>query len=229
MKSNIKIRVGIIEDHILTLEGYKSILKKDGRIDLVAVGNYGSDLFRILENNEIDIILLDVGLKKNHDNEEPFITTKAVEEALKIYPSLSVIIISLYMHGALISLFKKIGVRGYIFKEDKKSYHQLGDIISDVMKGKTYFPDIVTKKIKEQKDLLHLSKRETEILFIYVNFPSMSSREISEKLEIAHQTVRNIVSKAYKKLGVTSRIQAIHKLREIGFFQQEPPVNLHIF
>ena len=229
MNNNFKIKVAIIEDHILTVEGYKSILSKDGRLELCAVGNYGNDMFRILKETEIDVILLDVGLKKDRDDDGAFITTKAVKEILEYYPKLSIIIISLHMHGALISLFKKLGVKGYIFKEDRESYQRLGDIINDVKKGKTYFPEIVERKIEEQKDLLHLSKRETEILFVYVNYPAMSSRELSEKLKIAHQTVRNTVSKAYKKLGVSSRIQAIHKLREIGFFQQEPPIDLNFY
>ncbi len=229
MNNNSKIKVAIIEDHILTVEGYKSILSKDGRVDLCAVGNYGNDMFRILKDTEIDVLLLDVGLRKDHENNDAFITTKAVKEILEVNPNLSIIIISLHMHGALISLFKRLGVKGYIFKEDQESYHRLGDIINDVKKGKTYFPKIVEKKIEEQKDLLNLSKREIEILFVYVNYPAMSSRELSEKLNIAHQTVRNTVSKAYKKLGVSSRIQAIHKLREIGFFQGEPPIDLNLY
>ena len=224
-----KTKVAIIEDHILTVEGYKSILSRDGRIEIVKIGNYGNDIFKILEQNDIDILLLDVGLKKDSKDDAPFITTKAVKEVLEIYPDLSIIIISLHMHGALISLFKKIGVKGYIFKEDQESYKKLGDIIFNVRLGKTYFPEIVEKKMGENKDLLKLSKRETEILFIYVNYPAMSSIKLSEKLNIAHQTVRNTVSKAYKKLGVSNRIQAIHKLNEIGFFHQEPPIDLDFY
>ena len=229
MKNNSKIKIAIIEDHILTVEGYRSILSRDGRLELCAVGNYGNNLFSILKEFPIEVLLLDVGLKKDEDDDGAFITTKAVKEALELYPNLAIIIISLHMHGALISLFKKLGVMGYIFKEDQDSYHKLGDIICDVRNGKTYFPELVEKKINEQKDLLNLSKRETEILFVYVNYPAMSSKELSEKLNIAHQTVRNTVSKAYKKLGVSSRIQAIHKLKEIGFFRQEPPIDLNFF
>jgi len=186
-------------------------------------------MFSILESEEIDVLLLDVGLKKDEEDDDAFITTRAVKEVLEKYPNLSIIIISLHMHGALISLFKKFGVKGYIFKEDQDSYHKLGDIICDVQAGKTYFPELVEKKINEHKDLLRLSKRETEVSFVYVNYPAMSSRELSKKLNIADQTLRNIVSRAYKKLGVSSRIQAIHKLKEIGFFQQEPPIDLNLY
>jgi DNA-binding NarL/FixJ family response regulator len=227
MKNNSKTKVAIIEDHILTMEGYKSILSRDGRIEIKEVGNYGNDLFAILKRNTIDVLLLDVGLKKDAIDNSPFITTKAVKEILKKYPELAIIIITLHSHGTLISLFKKLGVKGYIFKDDQDSYHKLGDIICDVQNGKTYFPELVERKMDEQKNLLKLSKRESEILFIYVNYPDMSSKTLSEKLNIADQTVRNTVSRAYKKLGVSSRIQAIHKLNEIGFFQQEPPINLN--
>jgi two-component system response regulator DegU len=229
MKNISKTKVAIIEDHILTMEGYKSILSRDGRIEICCTGNFGNDMFSILESEEIDVLLLDVGLKKDEKDDGAFITTRAVKEVLEKYPNLSIIIISLHMHGALISLFKKLGVKGYIFKEDQDSYHKLGDIICDVQAGKTYFPELVENKINEHKDLLKLSKRETEVLFVYVNYPAMSSRELSEKLNIADQTVRNIVSRAYKKLGVSSRIQAIHKLKEIGFFQQEPPIDLDLY
>jgi len=57
-----------------------------------------------------------------------------------------------------------------------------------------------------------LSRREAEALDLLAQ--GLSDKEIAEKQSIAVQTVKNHLVKAYRKLGVRNRSQALLKYRE---------------
>jgi len=59
--------------------------------------------------------------------------------------------------------------------------------------------------VKPGGGLLQLTNRETQLVGLLAE--GMSTREISQKLEITEHTVRNYVSNIYDKLGVSSRVE----------------------
>ncbi|MRR31825.1 response regulator transcription factor, partial [bacterium] len=59
-----------------------------------------------------------------------------------------------------------------------------------------------------------LSERELEVLRMLET--SMDSNEIAGKLFIAVSTVRTHIKKIYAKLGVSRRMEAIQRARELG-------------
>ncbi|HEX7707662.1 MAG TPA: LuxR C-terminal-related transcriptional regulator [Thermoanaerobaculia bacterium] len=61
---------------------------------------------------------------------------------------------------------------------------------------------------------LGLTRREHEILGLIA--AGMSNREIAEKLFVSENTVKTHSSRLFDKLGVSRRVQAVQKGRELG-------------
>ncbi|MFU8832952.1 MAG: helix-turn-helix domain-containing protein, partial [Wenzhouxiangella sp.] len=65
---------------------------------------------------------------------------------------------------------------------------------------------------KEQVDFTTLTRREQQILKVLAQ--GLSNAGIAEKLYISEKTVRNHLSKIYRKLGVSSRTQTMALIRD---------------
>jgi LuxR family maltose regulon positive regulatory protein len=63
-------------------------------------------------------------------------------------------------------------------------------------------------------DGTELTKRESEILHLLTT--RLSQREIGRRLFVSHNTVHSHIRSIYRKLGVSSRIDAIERAREQG-------------
>jgi len=61
---------------------------------------------------------------------------------------------------------------------------------------------------------LGISKREFEVLELIAN--GLSTREISEKLFISHNTVKTHTSNLFQKLNAKRRTQAVRKAKSLG-------------
>ena len=64
-----------------------------------------------------------------------------------------------------------------------------------------------------------LSERELQVLQLMVE--GASNQQIAQKLVIVVDTVKRHVSHIYAKLGVSNRVQAIRRARELGLLDEE--------
>ncbi|WP_157429797.1 response regulator transcription factor [Actinomadura oligospora] len=70
------------------------------------------------------------------------------------------------------------------------------------------------RKLRPVTDPGALTEREAEILRLVA--AGMNNRHIAERLFVAEATVKRHLTNAYTKLGVTSRVQAVQKMRGSG-------------
>lgn len=85
--------------------------------------------------------------------------------------------------------------------------------LEDLIKGACGYQDILEKAMNKEKALIPFTKREKEVLDYIVK--GNTNREIGEQLFIAEVTVRKNVTAIYRKLGVSSRVEAVKKVIEI--------------
>jgi DNA-binding NarL/FixJ family response regulator len=131
------------------------------------------------------------------------------------YPNASIIMLTVFDDDE--NIFKAItaGADGYILK--KTSPIRILQAIEDVVQGGSPMsPSVATQVLNLFKSFppvkLHvdvLSSREKEILSLIVD--GLSNDEISLKLFISLQTVRNHIRHIYEKLHVHSKAQAVAK------------------
>lgn len=206
--SDKKITVMIVDDHSLMREGLKQILELEENIEVIDLISNGEDAIKYSQLHKPDVILLDINMPKMNGLD--------VLRRLKDI-GIDSKIIMLTIHDDREYLYEtiKIGANGYVLKDSDSD--TLITAIKDVHKGSSYIQpslsELLVKDInslegrsKEAACIESLTKREYEVLTLIAE--GMNNREIAEKLFISEKTVKNHVSKIFKKINVTDRVQA---------------------
>ncbi len=197
------IRVAIVDDHTMFVDGIESILKNEPNIKVVDRCFDGQSVFKMLEKSDIDVILLDINL--------PDINGLEVAKRLnKSHPQVKILALSMYNEESIVTEILKNGALGYILKNTGRS--ELVQAIESVAQGKTYFSKDVTETImgklmkkpvakKSNTFLLpKISRREKEVLALIVK--EYTTQEIADQLFISLKTVETHRSSLISKLNV---------------------------
>lgn len=210
------IKVMIVDDHQLMIEGLKPLLEDELGIGLVAGANSMEEALKVLESQEIDVILMDVNMP----------TVSGIEATIGIkerYPNTKVIALTMHEDIAVITKMIKAGASGYILKrtnmieviEAIRIVHNNGRYISkniqNILMDNLMDPTEVLFEEELQKPVL--SDREQEVLHLMAK--EYKNEEIGEKLFISERTVeahrRNIFIKTKTKSIIGLMKYAIKK------------------
>ena len=199
----MKIRVAIIDDHQLIIDGIKSILSDEIDIDIVIEANDGIEFLRKMKGQEVDVVLSDVRMPKM----DGFTLIKTLREQNSAIP---VLILSMFDQPTDIREFITAGARGFIPKNIARD--ELIKAIRSLYIGQTYFPkkyesSVSDKEQDDQNNQIILSKREKEILRLIAK--GRSSLEISQELFISKYTVDTHRKNIHKKLNITGHTSMV--------------------
>lgn len=199
-----KIRVLIVDDHQLMIEGLKSLLEDEEDVAFVSGANSLEETLKFLENNSIDVIFMDVNMPDVSGIE----ATKKVKE---LYPETKIIALTMHDDISIITKMIKAGASGYVLKrtnmneviEALKTVHKNGKYLSmntqNIIMDNLMSPDDLMEQKEEKKPVL--SSRELEVLKLIAK--EYSNEQIGETLFISERTVeahrRNIFMKTQTK------------------------------
>jgi two-component system nitrate/nitrite response regulator NarL len=215
-----KIRVAILDDHPAVIDGYTFRLQSDPGIQVVGSASLGEDLETLVINTYPDVLILDVKVPISHENINPYPILNTIPSLIDHYPGLSILVISMHSQRTLIRAILDAGASGYILKDDWNAMRDLASIVRTVMGGSIYLNQTLYHELlKRPTGLLvdnKLSPRQLEVLSLCAAYPDASTFELSQKMAVAHSTVRNLLSGAYLKLDVRNRTAAVVKARQKG-------------
>jgi len=213
---SVRVRVAIIEDHQSIIDGYIYRLGMSPDIQIVGTSLFGNELEPMLAQHQVDVLLMDLSVPTSPENHNIFPIRHELSKILLQYPELKVIVISVFDQQALVRALIEMGVHGYIVKDDRNSIKNLAGIVRIVAVGGIYFSaDLhAYTSLKEQEQLL--TPRQIEVLSLCVAYPDLPSSVLAQKLEIASSTFRNLLSDAYRRLGVRTRNSAVARVQEMG-------------
>jgi len=199
------IKVFIVEDHEMYVEGLALLLKKQQDIDVAGTASNGATLLEKLPELEVDILLLDVHLPDI--NEEDLL-----KKIRAIKPSQKIIYLTLMRGTRYIHKLVRHNIQGYILKS--APFEELLGSIQEVYKGGTYFSkeiDILSENdfrstltLEEKKVTEILSKREVEILVLICK--EFSNAAIAERLFLSISTIETHRKNIIAKLGVNNTV-----------------------
>lgn len=201
----MKIKVMLVDDHILMREGIRQLLEFDGMIEVIEEASDGEECLEKLKKVLPDILLLDINMPKKNGIE-------VLEEIRK--NNINVKVLMLTVHNEVEYLIKAIdiGADGYIMKDADSA--DLKKAIRLILEGENYIQPslipslnnrLVARDIDKEK-LDSLTKRELEVLIQVAN--GMFNKEIAIALDISERTVKNHISNIFKKIEVSDRTQA---------------------
>lgn len=215
------IKILIADDHQLVIDGLKALLKDVPHFICSAEANNGQQILNIVRNQDIDIILTDIDMPVLNGID-------VVEQLSKTHPHIGIIALTMHNEKSVIEKMIDAGAKGYILKNIYQS--ELIDAINKVASRESYFSSEIALKLLDKKatkivslsetnaqnDAL-LTKRETEIIKLIAN--GLSSRQISEVLNISYRTADTHRTNLMKKLGANSIAGIVRYAIQNGIIQ----------
>ncbi len=199
-----KIKVLIVDDHLLVRSGIKSLLQDIEEINVVDEAENGSQAIEKAVELNPDVILMDISM--------PDISgLDATAEIKKRSLPVKVLILTMYENEEYIYSALKLGAHGILHKNISKE--ELILAIKTVASGKRYFGlsisqiviENLIKKFDESIDSkgeIEFTKREKEVLHLIAE--GYSNHEIAAKLGISTRTVDSHKTNLMQKLNIKS-------------------------
>ena len=201
------IKVTIIEDHPDFREGLAFLLNATEGFECIDVFGSAEEAVQNI-SEQTEVVLQDIGL--------PGISgIESVALLKKKLPDIKIIMLTVFDDDDNILKAIIAGADGYLLKKTspQKILSALQEALTD---GSPMTPSIAKKVIElfrnyvpKKTEEFSLSKRESEVLELIVN--GLNNKEVSEKLFISIETVRNHIRHIYEKLHVHSKSEAVVK------------------
>jgi len=206
-----KIKIVLVDDHKIIMEGIASLLQQDENIEVAGKALSGEELFRILEHQVVHIVLLDIFLPKP-------VGIDILKDVLKQYPMVKVILLTGNDEEVLVSSAFQAGGSGYLTKDVEKD--ELIEAIHTVNLGEQYISRSLEKtltrsfiKNSKQSDryaphkLIALTARENEIVRSLSE--GLSYKEVAGQLNISTRTVEAHKNNILEKLELKNTIELV--------------------
>ena len=217
--TNGLIRVAIMDDHQGILDGYLYRLQGQADIKIVGTIRYGDDLEPLLARQPVDVLLLDMQVPCSPENPNQFPVLPTIPRLAQLYPEMAILAISMHNQRTLIQATLDAGANGYILKDDYTAIQELASIIRSVANQGIYLSAEAFQAIQRKTGgdgFTSLTPRQLEALALCSAYPDLTTADLARRMNIAHSTLRNFLSGAYLKLGVSNRSAAIIKARQLG-------------
>lgn len=223
MEMKNKIEVIIVDDHQSIVDGYLYRLSQVPEIEVIKTLAYGDALEPALKEHPVDVLVLDVDVPASPTNSNPYPIHHLIPKLIQQYPSLAILVISMYDDTSLVRSIVDAGAAGYILKNDSSKIKELGTWILALVNGEPCFSDKILRvfpgRLKEP-----FTPRQLEVLSLCAAYPNSKTAELARKMKVADSTLRNLLSTVYFKLGVQTRAAAIAKARQMGILTPNPTV-----
>lgn len=204
-----KLRILIIEDHLLARVGTATLLSAEPGLSVVgqaASGEEGIELYAALRP---DVVIQDLRMA-GMDGIATIQGLKQVDAQARV------LVLTHYDGEESIFSALKAGALGYLTKDTEAD--DLFRAIHAVAAGERYLPAHVASRLAERESTPALSAREMQILQHI--FRGLSNKQIASELNISEKTVAMFVLRLFAKLKVRSRTEAVATALSRGLLQR---------
>jgi DNA-binding NarL/FixJ family response regulator len=204
------IKIILTEDHQILRDGIKALIAS-ANITISGEASTGQELWKLLDKDLPDIILMDISLPDTSGIE----LTRLVTEK---YPEIKVLILSMYTDESFINQAIKAGAKGYLHKNTTRE--EMLVAIDTVLSGNDFYSDNISKIILKnyiEKAKINineidnpneiLSKREIEILKMFAE--GFINKEIADRLFISIRTVESHKNHIMQKLNLKTQVELV--------------------
>jgi DNA-binding NarL/FixJ family response regulator len=205
------IKVALIDDHMIVMDGITSLLMEDPSIIVTGKTLNSDELFSLIEHDEPHIVMLDIFLPKP-------IGIEILKNIKRKYPRIKVIILSGNSDEDLISTSFREGASGYLTKNVEKD--ELLEAIHAVCNDDQYISIALEKSLSNNfinkarfgdKYSIHklsgLTPRELDIIKLISE--GLGYKEIAAQLGISTRTVEAHKNNILEKLELRNTIELV--------------------
>ena len=204
------LKVYIVEDHAVVIEGLRSLLQNEMDITVIGTCSTGADCLSYFEKHTADVVLLDISL--------PDMSGVDLCQLIKVrHKKVMILALSTFNQGIYMNRMMENGASGYLLKNVTRQ--ELIEGIRTVSKGGVYFSfeagKIYKSTLEQNNHQPVLTKREKEIVKLVAE--GLTNIQIGQQLFISMETVDTHRKNLYTKLGVKNTAQLIRYCLDNGF------------
>lgn len=196
------ITVLLAEDHRIVREGFRSLLKSETGIEVVAEAETGRQAVQLTRKLRPAVVVMDIAMPLLNGLE-------ATRQIRKDVPSTKVLILSAHGDDAYVEQAAALGGAGFLLKQT--SSHELATAIREVEKGNTFFSPAISKRVRDrsqkalerggkQKKGNRLSSREMEVLQLIAE--GKPNKQVAAELGVSFKTVDKHRQHLMSKLNI---------------------------
>lgn len=196
------INIAIADDYKIFREGLKKCFASDKQLNVIQEADNGEDLLKGFAENLPDVVIMDLKMPIMDGME-------ATEIIRKKYPSVKVLVVTMYDDDKFIIHLMEIGANGYLLKNSEPD--EIRKSIYAVHENGYYFNDLVNKallkKLVMKNNLkpsfnqnVEMSERELEVLKMICE--EKTAAEIAKEIFLSPRSVEGIRQRLIEKVGV---------------------------
>ncbi len=206
-----RVRVMLVDDHHLVIEGLRAVLSTDDRLEVIGEARSGRAAVDLVPQLRPDIVLMDIRMA----DMDGIAATRLVKQ---VAPQSSVIMLTMYENPDYLFEAVKAGASGYVLKDVAgadllKAIHTVaegGSLLDQEVVGR--FLRRLAAEVDQRSAPSapapsdRLTARELDVLRLIA--AGMSNKEIAVRLSVTVATVKTHLEHILQKLQVSDRTQA---------------------
>lgn len=200
-----RIRVLLLDDHILFREGLSRLLQSEPDFDIAGVCGTFAEALEILSRFPVDVVLLDFDLGEDYGN-------LFISFAREGGYAGKILMVTAGMNAAESSAALKLGASGIFLKHSPPD--ALVTAIRRVVRGEAWVDQRVIQLMadavnqpEEQEGHKRLTEREEQVL--QAVFEGLTNKEAATKLGVTESAVKATLQHLFQKTGVRTRSQLV--------------------
>lgn len=205
MNETKKIRLALVDDHQIVIDGLTAILKEESSLQIIVTANSATQMLALLQQNEVDILLSDIMM-------DCMSGQQLAKQVRQQFPQIKIIALSMSNVGEVVEeMINEADISGYLLKQTGKD--ELVHAIKKIYAGGIYFQQKILDELekqshkKKQVTSANLTIREKEIIILLEK--DLSSKQIADALKISVRTVETHRKNILKKTDTNNLLSLI--------------------
>jgi DNA-binding NarL/FixJ family response regulator len=198
--SESKTRVVLADDHALVRSGIRNALQELPNLAIVAEVGDGPSLEAALQTTQPDLLLVDLTMPS-------FEPLSALRQIRSAYADLCILVVSAYDDDVYVQGLLGAGINGYHLKDQPLSDLKLA--VDRILAGGRWISDPLVDKLANTLQTpasSPLTARQRDILRLLQE--ALDNQSIADRLGLSVKTVEHHLTRLYRQLGVSSRLEA---------------------
>lgn len=189
------ISVLVVDGQAVFRSGLAKLLGEDDSLDVVGVSDGGPEVPELCASMSVDVVVMDLRLPKMDGIE-------LIHRLAAVSPSTRILVVASAADWGVVPAIGA-GAAGFLLKDAEPE--AIMSAVVAVHLGEQVLCREAINWVNGKASVRRLTRRESEVLAMIAE--GVGNKEIAERLHLGQKTVRNYVSRVYRKLAVHNRAQ----------------------